>query len=228
MSVPKCLFFCSRIWRPWPAFLAGCSQGYPAQNFRTHQRTLFLLTPYTSDNPRTKAACGLLLCVIRADVPVVSSTNTKSGKNLSGSSCRRVRSEIPHFPSKLQLFVLVLGEWGEKRRTEKKAKKTKKNKKSEENEKKGKIPPTPSTPTPLITSQRTQTWGNGSVQLLSRTRKKNEDFACGEDSNHDEALATADVLVLFLCNLRKKVTDSGKSTEIQLFIGRSNLILLIS
>ena len=77
----------------------------------------------------------------------------------SGSSergrYRRGRSEIPHFPSKLQSFALVLGKQEKKRRkSEEKRRKTKKNEeKRKKNEKNGKIPPTPSTPTPLRTSQ---------------------------------------------------------------------------
>ena len=67
----------------------------------------------------------------------------------SGSSergrCRRGRSELPHFPSKLQSFALVPGEQAkneEKRRkakkNEKKRRKTKKNEKAKKNEKKRK------------------------------------------------------------------------------------------
>ena len=71
--------------------------------------------------------------------------------------CRRGRSEIPHFCSKLLLFALVLQE--KQRKAKKKGKMRKKKgkmrrKRGKMRKKKGKITPTPSTPTPLRTSQK--------------------------------------------------------------------------
>ena len=100
----------------------------------------------------------------RASRPGVSKKFQKSLEK-SGSSargrCRRGRSEIPHFCSKLQSFPLSsrrkrrkAKKNKEKRRKTKKNEKNEKAKKNEKKRKKGKIPPTPSTPTPLRTSQK--------------------------------------------------------------------------
>ena len=64
-----------------------------------------------------------------------SDMNQNSGSSERGR-CRRGRSEIPHFPSKLQSFAIVPGETKKSEENRRKAKKNEEKRKSEENRKK--------------------------------------------------------------------------------------------
>ena len=76
----------------------------------------------------------------------------QSSGSFARGGCRRGRSEIPHFCSKLLLFALSSRRTTEKRGKTKKSEE-KRRKTRKKNEKTGKIPPTPSAPTPLRASQ---------------------------------------------------------------------------
>ena len=118
----------------------------------------------------------------RPDLPVpICPYRSNLGSSERGR-CRRGRSEIPHFSSKLQLFALVLkSEEKRRKKEEKKRKKTEETRRKTKKiqRKNGKIPPTPSTPTPLRTSQQKEGCGLEVVCRHTKSSAKNREPSRG-------------------------------------------------